>query len=317
MKRLVPAAAVAASLLTAGGRSDAADTAKMGASQSGPLIPGGAACNLGQYLAGLAVFASPQISNVQPLCGKMEPDGGWSGVPAMGSEVMAQGGGPAGRGEGRRDLFCPRDFWVWGYKGYTQTYGINAVTQLTLTCRNVKTGATTTVASPYVPGVSQLEWPASSCDQSSVSIGAYGTTHDSEVIQFGLACATTQPALRAQRMLSAPGKMGAAALFPTPAHKTLYRAGIAAGQPTAAVRASNARTFAPPLNRDGTRLHACQVVGGLPCGQAPADAFCKAQGYARALAFANGMEKVPAETLAGQRCATLECNVFSKIECVR
>ncbi len=48
-----------------------------------------------------------------------------------------------------------------------------------------------------------------------------------------------------------------------------------------------------------------------------ADAFCKAQGYARALAFANGMEKVPAETLASQRCATLECNVFSKIECVR
>jgi len=310
MTREARATFAAVAVLVALGAS-AADTPKMGASQYGPLTPGSAACRAGQYLAGVNVYAAPQISNMGALCGDMESDGGWKGAPAIGPATL--GVGATGGDVSRMDLFCPRDYWVWGYKGFSQTYGINGITQLTLTCRNVKTGATTALASPYVPGVSQLEWPAASCDQSSVATGVVGTTHDGDIIQLGLSCALTRPAVQHERLLSAPVS-AQVARFATPTPTPSIRV-AASEKASAAVRAAMTQTFAPPTMAGGARLHACQTVGGQPCGQAVADAFCKAKGFARALAFTNGAEKVHSETIGGQRCLTLECNVFQKIEC--
>ena len=85
MKRTVLLALVAGLALAFAHRTEAADTAKMGASSSGTLVPGRAGCRQGQYLAGVSLFWRPQISNLQLLCGEMLQDGGWKGVPAIGN----------------------------------------------------------------------------------------------------------------------------------------------------------------------------------------------------------------------------------------
>ncbi len=331
MTRFVRSVSVFGLSLMLAGAALAANTAVMGAKG---VDAAGFICPAGGYLAGVDMNANPMVSNVRPLCVAMASDGGWIGVPAIDfGQLMGNWIGTEVR---HVELFCPRDFFVAGYKGSTHTYGINSVTQLTLTCRNVKTGAMATLASPSDGRVSQFEWPGASCDSKSVANGAFGSSHDGSVIQFGLTCAMTKPAIASSKLTTTKVEKGivTSQYFTPTKGVTIQKAAVSefdtrrvavVPTPTPAVHASRSaalsihptQTFAPPLTKDGARLYGCQTVGGQPCGQAPADAFCKQQGFIRAKTFANGAERVRAETLAGQKCATVECNAFSRIECAR
>ncbi len=320
MTRSVLAAAVAGFALAVAVSAEAADTKLMGDSSSGPLTPSGAACPKGKYLAGVKPFWAPQINNMETLCGAMEADGAWSGIPTIGPEIMDPSARVAGAGQGQQDLFCPRDSWVWGYQGYSQTNGINSITQLSLSCRNVKTGAMTTVSTLIMPGVSQLQGPAAFCDESSVATGVYGSTHDGDIIQFGLRCGATQPALRFTRMLTSKvdkTQAAKAALATEPKVTNALKGGTISDRERSALVLKTSQVFAPPLTADGAHVFHCQIVGGMPCGQAPADAFCKLQSFTSARSFNTGLERVRAETLGGQKCTAHECDVFTRIECVR
>jgi hypothetical protein len=311
VKRFLLAAALGLALAAAS--SKAADTAMMGNASAGQARRA-AACGLGSYLAGLQYWW-PRINTIRPYCAKMDADGKWIGAPVLANEVMAAGYHASD--DAQYLAACPRDSWVSGYSGYTAAEGLQSVTQVTLACRNLVTGWMTNIQMPLRDGFAQAEWPMSYCDQSSVAVAAVGATHDDDlVLRFGLACSTTQPALRAQARLGTSSKVGAA-IKPAPAPPA-FRPTVPAERPAvAALSPQRTQLFAPPVNRDGTRLVACQTVGGVPCGQSPADAFCKAAGFAHALSFQNGMERVRAETLLGQKCVALECNVFNRIECGR
>lgn len=214
--------------------------------------------------------------------------------------------------------------------------------QLTLTCRNVKTGAKTQVATPVQTQIPQADWPYSACSPTEVAIGGFGKTNAGRVIQFGLGCVLTEPSKRAALLRTSARNIGVLAVMPTAtpnlkAQVLAPRGGLAAMLPTAtpvpifkqgvavakpgrsmtSLMMVAPKTFEPPLTKSGARLYACQTVGGQPCGQPIADAFCKEQGFARAQSFANGLSRLRGQTLAGQKCTTMLCNVFSKIDCVK
>ena len=174
----------------------AARTGTMGGDSTffGPGTPATATCPNKTYLAGFTVWYD-SFSGLSPYCVAMAADGTWAGgaqihLDIMMSEVVGDGS--------RRDMFCPRDFYMFGFRGSTHVYGLNSITQLTVTCKNVKAGAVTTFSTPYPSGVSVTEWRGAQCTDDSVADGVFGYVHDARIIQFGLSCAQTQPAILAQ-----------------------------------------------------------------------------------------------------------------------
>jgi hypothetical protein len=184
-------------------------------SQNAPPIglpegdPAAVACPAGQYLAGFNVWSEPQISGFSPYCVAMQPDGRWQGSPQIHLESMLSG---ALQDSVRVDMFCPRDHFAFGFAGLSQVYGIHGFVQLTLYCHNVKTGASMGIATQSTPGISTTDWPPTQCADTSVATGAYASTRDGEIIQLGLTCSPTKPALAVSRIHSAAESNSIAAI---------------------------------------------------------------------------------------------------------
>jgi hypothetical protein len=184
-------------------------------SQNAPPIglpegdPAAVACPAGQYLAGFNVWSEPQISGFSPYCVAMQSDGRWQGSPQIHLESMLSG---ALQDSVRVDMFCPRDHFAFGFAGLSQVYGIHGIVQLTLYCHNVKTGASMGIATQTTPGISTTDWPPAQCADTSVATGAYASTRDGEIIQLGLTCGPTKPALAVSRFQSSKESNSIAAI---------------------------------------------------------------------------------------------------------
>jgi hypothetical protein len=161
--------------------------------------PSAVNCPSGQYLAGFNVWSAPQISGVSPYCVAMQSDGRWQGAPQIHLESSLSDAHPESV---RIDMFCPRDHYAYGLAGLAQVYGIHGIVQLTVYCHNVKTGASMGIATQATPGISTTDWPAALCADTSVATGAFASARDAEILQLGLTCALTEPAVAQARMLS-------------------------------------------------------------------------------------------------------------------
>jgi hypothetical protein len=79
------------------------------------------------------------------------------------------------------------------------------------------------------------------------------------------------------------------------------------------------RTYKPPLTASGNRLFACLELDGDDCGnsqqRAIAEAFCRSQGFDRAVDLDINSTRGTAETLDGQLCSKKKCKVFGYIVC--
>jgi hypothetical protein len=68
--------------------------------------------------------------------------------------------------------------------------------------------------------------------------------------------------------------------------------------------------FAPEIG--GARLDACLAAGG--CGKPAADAFCKVQGYDRAVIFQRETSSATQAIDSGKTC-TGSCTAFRQVKC--
>jgi hypothetical protein len=183
---------------------DTSSTAMIGLREGEPAA---ASCPAATYLAGVTLWF-PTISGVSPYCAAMTRDGRWQGGARVHLDVQMSN---AVRGDEKQmNLFCPLDFFVSGLSGYSQVYGIHGLTQLTLVCRNLKTGASMTLATPLRAGVAQTQWPQTRCADDSAATGVFGSARDDEVIQLGYTCRMTQPAALQARMLKHPNDLSVA-----------------------------------------------------------------------------------------------------------
>jgi hypothetical protein len=160
--------------------------------------PAAAPCPGKAYLAGISFHYDYSMSGLAPYCVEMSADGRWAG----GARVVAaaQMSKPVPGGD-RIDLFCPLDFFLVGFRGWSHAYGGHAIMQITLTCRNVQTGTLWEMGTKK--GQQSLtEWRGGGCADNSVANGAFGRVNDVYVSQFGLTCALTQPAARELRDLA-------------------------------------------------------------------------------------------------------------------
>jgi hypothetical protein len=145
----------------------------------------------------------------------------------------------------RIDMFCPRDHHAFGLAGLSQVYGIHGINQLTLYCHDVKTGASMGIATQTFSGISNADWPAVQCGDSAVATGAFGRTHDGEIIQLGLTCAATQPAIAQARLQSATESTSMAARQPNRLGPGVvtgerpYNAGIPSARPPSSLGAGS------------------------------------------------------------------------------
>ncbi len=92
-------------------------------------------------------------------------------------------------------MFCARDFYVFGFRGYTHVYGIHSIFQLDVICKNVKTGALSAFGTTFPTGTSVTQWPGAQCSADSVADGVFGFINSGRIIQFGLSCGQTRPAI--------------------------------------------------------------------------------------------------------------------------
>jgi hypothetical protein len=187
--------------VVSGRLAQAENTATMG------LAEGTAAqtqCPSSTYLAGFAVQSNgPTMSALAPYCAAMARDGGWEG----GAQIyLDRAMSDAAPGSHRLDLFCPLDFYLVAFRGFSQVYGIHSIVQLTLTCKNPKTGAMTAFGTRDT-GVSATEWPGAQCADNSVAEGVVGRVRDDQIIQFGFTCAPTRPAQRSAQLSRSAGQL--------------------------------------------------------------------------------------------------------------
>jgi hypothetical protein len=165
-------------------------------------LPASVTCPSGHYLAGIAIRTDPffQMSGLVPYCVAMAPDGGWSGWAQIDPNMQM---GPASlrSDPGWREMFCPRDFYLFAFKGYTKVFDWHELLQLRLSCRNPKTGELrpNSVGTPSQSVSSVMEWPWEQCGAEAVANGVVGKIDAAEnIIQFGLSCAATRPAMAGQ-----------------------------------------------------------------------------------------------------------------------
>lgn len=182
-----------------GAAAHAARTGTMGHAEG---TPAAIACPNKTYLAGFAIQYDTSMSGLQPYCATMASDGAWSGGAQIHLGIMMSEALPGGK---RLDMFCARDFYVSGFRGYSHVYGIHSIMQLTVICKNVKTGTLAAIATTH-PGASVTEWPGAQCPVDSVAEGVFGYINAGRIIQFGLSCERTRPAtlLEAKLKGSAP-----------------------------------------------------------------------------------------------------------------
>jgi hypothetical protein len=162
--------------------------------------PAAIACPSNKFLAGFALSYKTSMSGLTPYCVDMAVDGAWSGGAQVFLDIMMSNAG----GGSRLDIFCPRDSYVFAVKGLSHVYGIHAIVQLTLNCKNLKTGAQIGIATSNPDGVSVTEWPVAQCPDIAVADGVFGFIHDAEIIQFGLSCHSWKPAVALGRTNIAP-----------------------------------------------------------------------------------------------------------------
>jgi hypothetical protein len=188
-RRLTFVTAVAATIVVlAGTRAQAARTGTMGLAEGDSAA---VMCPNKTYLAGFAVYYDNFFSGLAPYCVSMGSDGAWSSGGQVHLDIqMSEASGSV-----RVDMFCARDFYLFGFQGFSHVYGIHAIAQLTLICKNVKSGALTGIQKTYPKGLSVTEWPGAQCSNDSVADGVFGYIHDTQIIQFGLSCAQTRPAI--------------------------------------------------------------------------------------------------------------------------
>jgi hypothetical protein len=171
--------------------------------------PAAISCPNKNYLAGFAVQWDTVLSGLQPYCVDMASDGAWSGGAQIHLNIMMSEALPGGK---RLDLFCARDFYVFGFRGYTHVYGIHSIFQLDVICKNVKSGTLSAFGTTFPTGTSVTQWPGAQCPADFVADGVFGTINAARIIQFGLSCTQTRPAV----LLSA--KVTAASRANTPTY---------------------------------------------------------------------------------------------------
>ncbi len=208
--------------------------------------PSAVNCPSGQYLAGFNVWSAPQISGFSPYCVAMQSDGQWQGVPQIHLESALS---DVHQESVRVDMFCPRDHYAYGLAGLAQVYGIHGIVQLTVYCHNVKTGASMGLATQATPGISTTDWPAALCADTSVATGAFASARDAEILQLGLTCAQTKPAIAQARLLSATQSTSMAAAQP---HRLGPGALIAEAPFNSAIRPTAPPTAQPAARATGT-----------------------------------------------------------------
>jgi hypothetical protein len=267
-------------------------------------------------------------------------------------DLMMSEAVPGGK---RLDLFCPRDFYAFGFHGFSHIYGIHSIMQLDLICRNLLTGQLWKIGTTF-NGASLTEWPGGQCGDDSVATGVFGNINSARIIRFGFTCAKTRPAILLSGMVVAkPKKVGdlvskkksdmVVTEIPGTGISDVMRAPDSGAvdnglqpssilkqpgfdtsvliDPTAPPAAANpapaatTQSFAPPLAASGLRLYACLTVDSEVCGRPVADQFCQKQGFARTDSFGTDRIKGPVETIAGQTCNKKKCKAFEEIVCAR
>jgi hypothetical protein len=231
--------------------------------------PSAVDCPAGQYLAGFNIWTAPQMSGLSPYCVAMQPDGRWQSQPQIHLESTLNEGL---RDSVRIDMFCPRDHYAFGLAGLSQVYGIHGINQLTLYCHDVKTGASMGIATQTISGISNADWPAVQCGDTAVATGAFGRSRDGEIIQLGLTCNATQPAIAQARLQSATESTSTAARQPNRRGPGVitgerpYNAGISPSSPsppsTLAAGSMNWSAMAHPNPNSGYQ----GTPGGYPPG---------------------------------------------------
>jgi hypothetical protein len=190
----------------------AAQTGTMGLAEG---VPASAQCPNKTYLAGFAVQYDTVMSGLQPYCVNMAPEGSWSGGAQIYLDRAMSEANPGGM---RKDLFCPKDFFALGFRGKSHVYGRHSIMQFTLTCKNVISGNLweQTVTPPG--NISLTDWSGARCADDAVADGVFGLVNGGTIIQFGLSCAQTQPAValtRTNKKLQMGATQGIRAAVPT------------------------------------------------------------------------------------------------------
>lgn len=72
------------------------------------------------------------------------------------------------------------------------------------------------------------------------------------------------------------------------------------------------RNFFSPL-LDGARVDACLASG--PCGKPAADAFCKKEGYDKAMIFQRETFSSSRMVDSGKTCEGVSCTAFKQVKC--
>lgn len=158
--------------------------------------PAGVRCPGNTYLAGVAVQSDKTMTGLTPYCVGMSRDGAWNGGAQIYVDRVMSPAIPGGR---RLDLFCPRDFYLTGYQGASQVYGIHAIDRLVLTCLNLKTAAVLQLTGPN-SDIASTEWPASQCAGNEVADAVTGRVWEGEIIQFAFSCSPTRAAAFGARL---------------------------------------------------------------------------------------------------------------------
>lgn len=157
-------------------------------------------CPNNTYLAGFAAQYARSFSGLQPYCANMAPDGAWLDSAQISLDRSLTN--PI-QGGSRVNVFCPLDFYVFGFSGYSAAYGTHSIVQMNITCKNVKTGALLPMQT-LDDSASKTEWRGDQCRNDEVANGVFGLHHSGTLAQFGLSCERTRPAVLLDAKLKAP-----------------------------------------------------------------------------------------------------------------
>lgn len=168
----------------------AARTGTMGLAEG---TPAAVDCSVNTYLAGFNVQYARSFSGLHPYCVNMAPDGAWLGSAQISQDRWMTNANPGGN---RVDVFCPLDTYVFGFSGYSFAYGVHQIVQLKILCKNVKTGVSFAIET-LNDSTSKTEWRGDQCKNEEVAKGVFGLHQNDTIIQFGLSCERTRPAILA------------------------------------------------------------------------------------------------------------------------
>ena len=319
------------------------------------------ACPAGSYLYGAYVRYGDWLDYAAPLCVKMDSDGTWGEVvygamrdlqaiedPILGPRFA--GPGPAGLGSDggseARELKCPANQYVTGLGVVNANYE-HYVARIALKCAswNGKRTATVAMSRPAPNGVSYVATGGLKCKPGHVATGLYGRA-GIYVDAIGLSCDRqpgapivisqgqvndTQQAGKIQKSpevsqdeVNSTKQAGKLKLPPPIIDQGEINSTRKPGKidviPASTSPAAPV-TFKKPKGPTGLPLYACASLDEHYCGEMPAKAFCKSQGYATAISWDMKRKHVQAEsTIGGFICEEENengsaCRVFKEISC--